>query len=85
MNSIYWSIKAAKQLRKLPIAVQKTVRDAVQEKLGAFPHCSNVKALVNHEYEFRLRVGHYRIFFDFDGAVKVSLVQEVKKRDEHTY
>jgi mRNA interferase RelE/StbE len=85
MNAIYWSIKAAKQLRKLPIAVQKQIRDAVQEKLSVFPHCSSVKALQNHEYEFRLRVGQYRIFFDFDGAFKISLVQEVKKRDEHTY
>lgn len=45
----------------------------------------NVKALTNHEYGYRLRVGNYRVFFDFDGAVRIVSIEEVKKRDERTY
>lgn len=45
----------------------------------------NVKALTNHEYGYRLRVGNYRVFFDFDGAVRIVSIEEVRKRDERTY
>jgi len=33
----------------------------------------------------RLRVGNYRVFFDFDGAVRIVSIEEVRKRDERTY
>jgi mRNA-degrading endonuclease RelE of RelBE toxin-antitoxin system len=45
----------------------------------------NVTALTNHENGDRLRVGNYRVFFDFDGAVRIVNIEEVKKRDERTY
>ena len=45
----------------------------------------NVKSLTSHEYGYRLRVGNYRVFFDFDGAVRIVSIEEVKKRDERTY
>jgi mRNA-degrading endonuclease RelE of RelBE toxin-antitoxin system len=45
----------------------------------------NVKALVNHEHSYRLRVGYFRVFFDFDGSARIVLIEEVKKRDERTY
>ena len=45
----------------------------------------NVKALTNHEYGWRLRVGNYRVFFEFDGAVRIVSIEEVRKRDERTY
>ncbi|MNO07198.1 hypothetical protein D3C81_2292950 [compost metagenome] len=49
------------------------------------PDCQNVKVLSNHQYGYRLRVGNYRVLFDWDGGIKVVAVQEVKKRDERTY
>lgn len=49
------------------------------------PHVQNNRALVNHHYGYRLRVGNYRILFDWDGSVKIVSIEEVKKRDEHTY
>ncbi|MNH47194.1 hypothetical protein D3C79_1103120 [compost metagenome] len=49
------------------------------------PHVQSVKALANHIYGYRLRVGNYRILFDWDGSVKIVNIEEVKKRDEHTY
>jgi len=30
-------------------------------------------------------VGNYRVFFEFDGAVRIVSIEEVKKRDERTY
>lgn len=49
------------------------------------PDCLNVKKLVNHQYDYRLRVGNYRVMFNFDGIIHVVSIEEVKKRDEHTY
>lgn len=49
------------------------------------PNVQNIKALINHQSGYRLRVGNYRILFDWDGGVKIVNIEEVKKRDEHTY
>jgi mRNA interferase RelE/StbE len=49
------------------------------------PDAINVKVLVGHDCAYRLRVGSYRVIFDWDGAIKVVSIQEVKKRDERTY
>lgn len=49
------------------------------------PNCQHVKALANHAYGYRLRVGNYRVLFDWDGAIRIVEIQEVKKRDERTY
>ncbi|KVH68835.1 MULTISPECIES: type II toxin-antitoxin system RelE family toxin [Burkholderia] len=84
MNSIKWTAKAFKQLRKLDHQVQKVIRDSVVT-LEAMPNCHNVKSLTNHEYDYRLRVGNYRVLFNWDGEIKVVEIEEVKKRDERTY
>lgn len=46
---------------------------------------TNIKALTNHDYEYRLRVGDYRVFFNIRQTVEVISIEEVKKRDERTY
>ena len=85
MNSITWKPKALKQTRKLGSEkVRATIFDGVQV-LNDFPNCAGVKALTNHEYQYRLRISHYRVFFNFDGAVSIASIEEVKKRDERTY
>ncbi|RKE35280.1 mRNA-degrading endonuclease RelE of RelBE toxin-antitoxin system [Paraburkholderia sp. BL23I1N1] len=84
MNKINWTQKAAKQLRKLDSQHQVQIRNGVAT-LSAMPDCQNVKALTNHEYEYRLRVGNYRVLFNWDGAIKVVEIEEVRKRDERTY
>jgi mRNA interferase RelE/StbE len=84
MNKINWSPKAAKQARKLDRPVRLQILDAV-EALAGMPDVSNVKALTRHEYGYRLRVGDYRVLFDWDGAIKIVDIQEVRKRDERTY
>ncbi|MCL1861858.1 MAG: type II toxin-antitoxin system RelE/ParE family toxin [Proteobacteria bacterium] len=84
MNEVIYSKKAAKQLRKLQPLDNKTVRNGCNS-LENMPDCINVRALVNHEHQYRLRVGNFRIFFDFDGIAHIVSIEEVKKRDERTY
>lgn len=84
MNRIAWTLKAVRQLGKLPQHDNAAIRDAVNG-LADFPNSAHIKRLTNHEYPYRLRVGRYRIFFDFDGTIQVITIEEVKKRDERTY
>ncbi|MBS5839563.1 MAG: type II toxin-antitoxin system RelE/ParE family toxin [Pseudomonas sp.] len=84
MNTINWTRKAVKQLLKLHSQHQVQIRDAVSG-LKDMPDVVNIKSLTDHEYGYRLRVGNYRVLFDWDGTIKVVSIQEVKKRDERTY
>ena len=84
MNAIEWKRKAVKQLKKINPAQQKQISHSVQT-LAEFPDCTGVKALTNHQYCYRLRVGRYRIFFEHTDSVKIITIEEVKKRDDRTY
>ena len=85
MTRIEWTKKAHKQLASIPRKDLERIFEAV-EKLVGFPDVSNVKSLVNRP-EYRLRVGRYRVIFSVseDGAMTIILIEEVKKRDDHTY
>jgi mRNA interferase RelE/StbE len=85
VNTINWQPKALRQLRKMESGANKQIRVAVSAELVDLTQARNVKALTNHACGYRLRVGGYRVFFDFDGAVRVVSIEEVKKRDERTY
>lgn len=65
--------------------VQVDIRDAVQDKLPHFPQCSGVKALIDHPHGYRLRVGSYRVLFDFEGSIRLIRIEEVGRRGEGTY
>lgn len=84
MNPIKYMTKAIKQLSKLPQKDSRRIVLACKE-LASMPDCKNVKALINHQYGYRLRIGGYRVFFDFDGSVRIIYIEKVKKRDESTY
>ncbi|SIO15965.1 type II toxin-antitoxin system RelE family toxin [Paraburkholderia phenazinium] len=84
MTAINWTQKAVKQLRKLDRQQQIAIRDGVGT-LAAMPDCQHVKSLTNHQYGYRLRVGNYRVLFNWDGTIKVVEIEEVRKRDERTY
>ncbi|HFU0470709.1 TPA: type II toxin-antitoxin system RelE/ParE family toxin [Vibrio parahaemolyticus] len=84
MNTILWSKRAVKQARKVQTQDRLAIVENV-ETLKDFPNCRNVKRLTNHEYDYRLRVGRYRVLFDFDGSVRIVEIQEIKKRDTQTY
>jgi mRNA interferase RelE/StbE len=85
VNAINWRPKALRQLRKIDALAGKQIRMAVTTELADLSKARNVRALTNHEYGYRLRVGSYRVFFEFDGAVRIINIEEVRKRDERTY
>lgn len=86
MNEIQWKPKALKQLRKIPQQEGVAIRRGVNAELIDLAAARNVKALVNHAYGYRLRVGNYRVFFDFaGGAACIVSIEEVRTRDERTY
>jgi len=84
MNTITWTRRAVKQLGRIASADQVRIYDAAQQ-LANMPDVHNVTALTRHAHGYRLRVGHYRILFDWDGGIRIVTIQEVKKRDERTY
>ncbi len=86
MNKILWSKKSLKQLLKIQQQTAIKIKKEA-ERLIDFPHCNNIRTLTNHQYSYRLRVGQFRVFFDFDnsGTVNIISIKEVKKRDERTY
>jgi mRNA interferase RelE/StbE len=85
VNVINWQPKALRQLRKLDAQAGKQIRNAVTNELVDLSKARNVQALANHEYSHRLRVGSHRVLFNFDGAVHIVSIEEVRKRDERTY
>ena len=84
MYTIEWTIKALKQLKRIQTQQQKRIVAGVKT-LTQWPDCKNVKALASHCYQYRLRVGRYRVFFSIEETVKIARVEEVKKRDERIY
>lgn len=84
MSSIEWTTKALRQARKLPPAAQGDIAKAV-DALREWPHVDQVKALVGKP-GYRLRVGRYRVLFTIHAGIPLIVrIEEVKKRDEHTY
>jgi len=84
---VRWTIRATKQARKIPRDERKRIVSAVGE-LADWPGCrewQDIKPLRNHAYQYRLRVGRYRVLFDVETGVRVVSVEEVRKRNERTY
>ena len=86
MYQVIYKTKAIKQLKKIQREQATQIREKCR-RLSTFPNCQNIKSLTNHPYQYRLRVGNYRVFFNTgaDGEVYVIHIEEVKKRDENTY
>ena len=85
MFNVAWKEKAYRQLQKIRnLHERDSVYDAVGNLVN-WPDCRNVKALTNHKWGYRLRAGRYRILFDVQTNIQIIEIQEVKKRDEHTY
>lgn len=85
MYRIRWQRKARKQVAKI---TDKKIRIDLEEAidtLSDLPTAKNVKALTNHAYGYRLRVGNYRVLFDVQNEIQIIDIQEVKKRDDNTY
>lgn len=84
MNDIQWTSKALRQARKLPAEERARIADGVAT-LRDWPQVEQVKALKDKD-GYRLRIGRYRVLFTVrSGIPLVICIEEVKKRDEHTY
>ena len=86
MNEIFWHNHARKQMKKIPKQYRESILKCV-DQLEAFPKCKHldITELKNHPFGYRMRVGRYRVIFDYAKAIKIIKIQEVKKRDERTY
>lgn len=82
-----WSKKAQKQLGKINKGNRKAALQIYQDvdQLKSFPESLNVKRLTNHKYDYRLRSGDFRVFFEHDGILKIVNIEEVKRKNENTY
>lgn len=81
---IEWQPRAARQLAGLQRQDAARIFEAVG-RLTNRDTWQNVIALKNHAYEYRLRVGNFRVLFDVRDEVKIVDVQEVRRRNEQTY
>ena len=84
MNTINWQTKALRQMRKLPTQDGQAIRVAVRHELSDLATARNIKKLLSHSYGYRLRVGNYRVFFEFDGAIRIVTIQELRRRSEQS-
>lgn len=86
MNEIVWHNRARKQMKKIPKQYRASILNCV-DQLEIFPKCErlDIIELKNHPYGYRMRVGRYRVIFDYVKVIKIIKIQEVKKRDERTY
>lgn len=85
-NEIKFTSKAIKNLSK----VDKRYYEAIKRKiliLANFPNVElDIKKLQGEADCYRLRVGRYRIIFEWiDGVPKIIEIQAIVKRDEQTY
>lgn len=71
-------------MRKLPAEAGRAIRAAVIEDLAELAKARNLKQRVSHTYVYRLRVGNYRVSFEFDGAIRVVTIDAVRPCDEQT-
>lgn len=82
MKRIIWTTKALRQIRKIH---DRETRELIFKAVGALnevPKCLEIKKLRGRE-EYRLRIKHWRVIFS--ESKDYITVEEVKKRDEHTY
>ena len=73
-------------MKKIPKQYKESILKCL-DQLEFFPKCENldITELKNHSYGYRMRVGRYRVLFDYARVIKIIKIQEVKKRDERTY
>ena len=86
MNKVTWQEKAWKQIKRIGDRKLKDRIVSSVKSLESFPDCRNIKALSNHQYPYRLRIGNWRAFFSvINDEITIITIEEVKKRDENTY
>ena len=78
---IVWKHSAEKDLRKIDGSQIPKIIKAV-ELLSKNPVPPGVKKLVGSERAFRIRVGDYRVIYQFDIKEKLVIIEHVRHRKE---
>jgi len=87
MNTIEWSTKAARQIRKIDDKRKRQGLFAEVQQLAHWPNCpGDIKRLQGRD-DYRLRVGDYRVIFEVDQSGKpiIVTIMQVEKRNERIY
>lgn len=82
---IEWKLKAIKQMRNIPKPDQVRIFNHVDSLGVGIEGKTNIIRMVNHRYDYRMRVGDYRVMFNVFETIEIISIEEVKKRDERTY
>ncbi len=61
--------KARKDIQSLPLKDRENVIDKIDVCINS--NTSNIKKLINHDPEYRLRVGNYRVLFNIDNNTMI--------------
>lgn len=73
---------AIKDLKRIPVSEKVKIHSKILE-LEKFPDIPNIKKLTNFEPAYRLRVGDYRILFDWsDDIIEIGRVLHRKESYE---
>lgn len=72
--------RVARKDRQAFVLIERAI-----SSLAPWPVAKSVKSLTAHENQYRLRAGRYRVLFDVDTENTLIRIQEVRRRDDHTY
>ena len=79
MYKIEFTNSAAKELRDLPVELQRRIAPVIDRLIG-IPRPPGVRKLVGHENLYRVKVGVYRIIFEIDDKKSTIRITRVRHR-----
>ena len=87
INTIEWSPKATRQLRKIADKSKRQSIYAEVQQLAHWPNCPGSIIRLQGREDYRLRVGNYRVIFEINqaGMPIIVTITQVEKRNERTY
>jgi len=79
--SLYFSKTALRDLKKLPLNIQKRiVKGCERLKTHPFPDSSHIKKLKGYKNLYRLRIGDFRVVFKI-GENKIFILTILSRQD----
>jgi mRNA interferase RelE/StbE len=87
MNTIEWSTKAVRQLRKIADRRKRQSIFSEVQRLENWPDCSGDIKRLQGRVGYRLRIDDHRVIFEIDQSVApiIVTIMQVEKRNERTY
>ncbi|ADC65152.1 addiction module toxin, RelE/StbE family [Ferroglobus placidus DSM 10642] len=80
-NRILISKSALKELKSLPESVRRIIKDRIS-KLAYFPLARlDVKKLRGYQNVYRMRVGDYRVIFEYSKENRTIRILKIGKRE----